>query len=153
MLLTSIARRAALLNALVAALVVGAGPAQAQPLDQALSPAASIVVQLEASLPGLGGLIDYTARTDPEQLMGTPGAYISLAAFTDSQAPGASVTVEVFATAADRTNRIAQLTAIPSAVETDLTSVSAPVLLRLFSVSSAARQAEYQRALDTAVLP
>src|SRR5438046_492449 len=81
----------------LALLVATAAPALARPFEQAtLSQAARVVTQLTTRYSTIASLTDYTARTDPDQLLGLPGQYVARADFEDTN--GVAGTVEVFAT-------------------------------------------------------
>jgi len=62
---------------------------------QSLSPATSVVWQLQATIPTISGVVELTPTTDPDQLLGAPGQYIARTNFQDSQ--GLTGSVEVFA--------------------------------------------------------
>jgi len=111
------------------ALGVSLSPAAAAPN---VSPAAAIAAQLNSNLVNV---TDYTAATDPEQLLGVPGEYTAKAAFADAR--GVVGTVEVFATPDDFANRLFTIKAlqVSPSVETDLPDTGDPtarVLVRLW---------------------
>ncbi len=104
-------------------------PASAAPT---ISPAAAIAAQLSSNVVSL---TDYTATTDPEQLLGIPGQYTSKAGFTDLY--HVVGVVEVFDTPGDLANRLFQLRAVQvyAAEEMDIpleADSTSRVLLRLW---------------------
>jgi hypothetical protein len=124
----------------------------AAPLDQAASPAANVVFQLQSSMgSSLSLLTDFTSTSDPEGLLGRPGGYVAKASFNDTSASASrdqvSGAVEVFASISDLNNRLATMHLAP--YEQDVTSGT--ILVRLYGPTPE-RAADYQAALATVVL-
>jgi len=80
----------------------------AAPLNQAsVSAAATIASRLGTADNPITAVVDVTPYTDPDQLLGLPGQYVSKAYFRDTN--NLDGVVEVFATAADASSRKATL--------------------------------------------
>jgi hypothetical protein len=130
--------------------LIGASVVQAQ----STSPAAGVVLELQSQL-NIVALEDLTAATDPDGLLGRPGAYTSKATFHDplhdpttGQPSGA---VEVFGSSRDRDTRRA---ALSSSGEVDL-AVGGTGLLRLYPAIAQQSQAvaAYRATLGSLLLP
>jgi hypothetical protein len=140
-----------LAGSLVIAAVTGLAPVDAMPADQAFSSAASVVVQLQSSRPGMTLLSDYSQTTDPERLLGLPGQYLARATFYDPAVTpdptGVTGMVEVFA---QPKHLAARLQTLDQTLESDLPI--GPVLLRLFPAADQTTLAAYRTALYALVL-
>ena len=144
--------------AVVIALGLTACSSETSPPRTAGAIVSAIVGRLATARTG----VVYTAATDPNHLLGTPGGYTSKAAFTDSRIntadlPGATTdniqaggTVEVFADASGasvRQQRIQQLEKNPPLLGSEYTFTDGTALLRVSGRLTAAQAAEYEAAL------
>jgi hypothetical protein len=125
-----------------------ATPAMAAPVfaQAMVSPGANIASRLGSVDDAIVAVYDYTQLTDPEGLLGLPGAYTSKAYFRDSY--GIEGLVEVFTTNGDARLRKAtldqaQLGVDPSVAEYVI--AVGPVVLRLFGTTDVQQYAYYQR--------
>jgi hypothetical protein len=130
-------------------LLAGWSPALAITEDQALSPAALVVAQLGSTLP-VTLITDYTAQSDPEHLLGSPGQYIAKATFNDSSVSNQDATgiVEVFASQADMNVRYNVVSS--SSGERDIPFGT--LLLRVSTATPDATLSQYQAALGSLLL-
>src|SRR5262245_20926624 len=128
-----------------------AGRAVAAP---SISPAATIAAAVS---PNVVNLNDFTATSDPDQLLGLPGQYTSKATFTDlDHLVG---TVEVFARPEDLAGRLFQLQAVRGSASqeidlpADANDPNARVLLRLWvpAGSPAGTAQSYANAFNAAL--
>jgi hypothetical protein len=122
-----------------------------------------IIARLAAEIPTARLSIVYTAETDPNQLLGTPHAYVSKAAFVDNRIDPAQAndtetgsielggSVEVFTDETDASARKQYLDETLAQLPIDVSEYSylhGPVLLRLSRRFTPEQAAEYEAALD-----
>lgn len=101
--------------------------------------AMAIVEYLQASGIPIGDIVAFTEETDPNGLLGRPGAYIEKVTFKDERLPDQGLrlesggTVEVFRTEEDARERQRYLrtTSAGISLATEYSEVAGPVLLRL----------------------
>jgi hypothetical protein len=118
---------------------------------QSLSPATSVVWQLQYAIPTISGVVELTPTTDPDQLLGAPGQYVAKTNFQDpSVSPDvAAGSVEVFADTRSLAARQAFLKV--SSVGTPEHDVArGTVLLRIYTLSPASN---YDAAFTALSLP
>ena len=165
----------AVLQYLLAVLLTISSTACSSLTDGASPPAADaappqtaeqFVAALAATIPTVRPSIVYTAQTDPNELLGTPGSYTSKAAFTDSRINPATAddtevgsielggSVEVFAVDADARARKDYLEETLRGLPINVSEYSylrGTVLLRVSRRLDPRQAAEYEAALDSSV--
>ena len=144
-----------------------AGRSTAQPesaLQQAppQETAEQVIARLATRIPTARLSVVYNAQTDPNELLGTPNAYVSKAAFTDTRIDPAQAddtetgsielggSVEVFIDEADARARKEYLDQAIADLPIDVSEYSylrGPVLLRLSRRLTPEQAAEYEAAL------
>jgi hypothetical protein len=125
--------------------------------------AEQVIARLAPKIPTARLSIVYNAQTDPNELLGTPNAYLSKAAFTDTRIDPAQAndtetgsielggSVEVFKDEADARARKQYLDQTIAGLPIDASEYShlrGPVLLRLSRRLTPEQAAEYEAALD-----
>jgi hypothetical protein len=125
--------------------------------------AEQVIARLATRIPTARLSVVYTAQTDPNELLGTPNAYVSKAAFTDTRIDPAQAddtetgsielggSVEVFIDEADALARKQYLDQTLAELPIDVSEYSylrGPVLLRLSRRLTPDQAAEYKAALD-----
>jgi hypothetical protein len=124
--------------------------------------AEQVVARLATRIPTARLSVVYNAQTDPNELLGTPNAYVSKAAFTDTRIDPAQAndtetgsielggSVEVFLDEADARARKQYLDQTLAELPIDVSEYSylhGPVLLRLSRHLTPEQAAEYEAAL------
>ncbi len=118
---------------------------------QSLSPATSVVWQLQSAIPGIGGIVELTPTTDPDQLLGAPGQYIAKTNFQDASVSpdGLAGSVEIFPDTKSLAARQAFLK-ISNVGTPEHDVARGAVLLRVYTASSATN---YDAAFAALALP
>jgi len=132
----------------------GAGPASAQTLACVQVQTAMDVVNYLDTHDPVGSNIISTypildLSTDPDQLLGLPGQYISKAGFEDYRVNTADAYVEMFASLADRAARLVALQRTVQPISQETYLVTDLVLLRLPAGFTPTAVAEYRGLLRT----
>jgi hypothetical protein len=124
--------------------------------------AEQVIARLATRIPTARLSVVYNAQTDPNELLGTPNAYVSKAAFTDTRIDPAQAndtetgsielggSVEVFLDEADARARKQYLDQTLAELPIDVSEYSylhGPVLLRLSRHLTPEQAAEYEAAL------
>jgi hypothetical protein len=140
-----------------------AGGATAQPESETQETAEQVCARLAARIPTARLSVVYNAQTDPNGLLGTPNAYVSKAAFTDTRIDPAQAndteigsielggSVEVFRNEADaraRKQYIDETLADLPIEVSEYSYVHGAELLRLSRRLTPEQAAEYEAALD-----
>ncbi len=118
---------------------------------QSLSPATSVVWQLQAAIPTIGSVTELTPTTDPDQLLGAPGQYVAKTTFVDPSvaADGIAGCVEVFPDTKSLAAREAFLK-LSGAGTPEQDVARGTVLLRIYTSSAAT---DYNAAFAALALP
>jgi hypothetical protein len=133
--------------------------ASATPGPPKATDAATVVARLKAMGLPIGVVVVFTAATDPDQLLGRPGQYVSKAAFADTRLPDSPEigvagggSIERFTSGSELRVRKGFLEASVKASEIpdEYDYVVNLTLLRLSRALTSDQAAQYQQALATA---